>query len=492
MVHDEAVQYLRQRFHCDVQLASLNVHLPKLSTIGLLLKRERGARVSVDGTGLSMRLIGHEDLPPLFAIRRFMFDLDLKTLTDRQKTVDHVSIDGLEMNLPPKQDRAGSSDTAAATPESASGPRPNVLIRDVKITDGTLTLLPRNTSKKPLLFRIANLRLTSVGVGTPMKYDATLSIPKPPGQVRSQGNFGPWQADDPSSTPLDGDYEFDKADLGIFNGIAGILTSKGRFDGTLGAVHATGDCSIPDFRLKMAGNRVPLWAHFDALVDGTNGNTILQPVKARLGSTAFTTSGTVVRRGEQTEHSIDLKLDMPNGDIHDLLRLTTKTPPFMEGRLNLQSTISIPPLTTRVKDKLVLDGTFQVTGARFLKSSIQSQLDNLSRRGSGQPGNTEIDQVVSNMGGVFHLQNEMMTFRQLSFGVPGATVNLAGDYNMGQATIDFHGSLKLVAKVSQTVTGWKHWALIPVDPLFEKNGAGTFLRIRVDGTTAKPKFGLDR
>jgi len=41
------------------------------------------------------------------------------------------------------------------------------------------------------------------------------------------------------------------------------------------------------------------------------------------------------------------------------------------------------------------------------------------------------------------------------------------------------------------VTGWKRWILKPVDPFFEKNGAGTFLRIKVDGTTAQPKFGLD-
>ena len=491
MVHDEAVQYLRERFHCDVQLASLNVHLPKLSKLGLLLKHERGAVVRVDGAGLSMKLIGHADLPPLFAMRKFRFDVDLGTLTDKRKTVDQVVIDGLEINLPPKQERTSSPGNTPA-PALSGGSTPNVLIKDVKISGATLTLLPKDPRKKPLLFDVSNLRLTSVGVGTPMKYDAMLSIPKPPGQVHSQGDFGPWEADDPNSTPLGGSYTFNNADLGIFNGIAGILNSKGRFDGTLGAVHATGECTVPDFRLKMAGNRVPLWAHFDALVDGTNGNTILQPVKAKLGSTVFTTSGAVVRHGEQSAHTIDLKVNMPNGYIRDLLRLTTRQPPFMEGRLNLQSTIAIPPLTAKVKDKLLLDGTFQVSDARFLKSSIQSQLDQLSRRGSGQPQNQEIDQVVSDMGGAFHLQNEMMTFSRLSFGVPGATVNLGGDYNMDRDTLNFHGTLKLVAKLSQTVTGWKHWALKPVDPFFEKNGAGTFLRIRVDGPTSHPHFGLDR
>jgi hypothetical protein len=63
---------------------------------------------------------------------------------------------------------------------------------------------------------------------------------------------------------------------------------------------------------------------------------------------------------------------------------------------------------------------------------------------------------------------------------------------MDHDTVNFHGTLKLVARVSQTVTGWKHWALMPVDPLFAKNGAGTFLKIKIDGPPKQPKFGLDR
>ncbi|MGA2181887.1 MAG: AsmA-like C-terminal region-containing protein [Bryobacteraceae bacterium] len=492
MVRDQAVRYLRDRFHCDVQLASLHVHLPKMSTLGLLLKRQHGAKLRVNGAGLTMRFSGREDLPPLFSMRRFSFEMDLQALTEDRKTVDRVSIEGLEINVPPKQDRpvtvaAQSGTTSGGSPAAGS----SVLIEDVKITGAVLVLLPRDKTRKPLRFQIASLRLTSVGAGAPMNYDATLTIPRPPGQVRSQGAFGPWQTGDPGDTPLNGSYTFSKADLGVFNGIAGILSSTGRFDGSLGAVHATGEASVPDFRLKMAGNRVPLVTNFEALVDGTNGNTVLQPVHARLGKTAFTTTGTVIRHEEQTRRSIDLQVTMADGDMRDLLRLATKQPPFLEGRLTLKSKISIPPLSGKVKDKLVLDGTFQVRDARFLKSHIQEQLDQLSRRGQGQPGNQEIDQVVSIMAGAFHLENQAMTFRKLSFGVPGAKVALAGVYDMGKDTLDFHGTLKLTAKVSETMTGWKHWALKPVDPLFAKNGAGTFLRIRVDGSAKQPKFGLD-
>ena len=95
-----------------------------------------------------------------------------------------------------------------------------------------------------------------------MKYDADFTNPKPPGHIHSVGSFGPWSADEPGDTPLAGDYSFENADLGVFNGIAGILQSKGSFQGTLDTVNAHGEASVPDFRLKSAGNPVPLTTKF--------------------------------------------------------------------------------------------------------------------------------------------------------------------------------------------------------------------------------------
>jgi hypothetical protein len=283
-----------------------------------------------------------------------------------------------------------------------------------------------------------------------MGYDATLTNPKPPGAIHSVGTFGPWAATEPGDTPLAGNYTFDKADLGVFSSIAGILTSHGSFSGTLAAVHAKGEASVPDFRLKRSGNTVPLRTSFEVLVDGTNGNTILQPVHAVLGSTRLTTSGGVIKHEGDRRRSIDLTVSMPQGNLRDILHLAMKGTPFMEGELALNTKIGIPPLSGSVQEKLKLDGRFKVTGGRFLKSTIQDQIDSLSRRGQGQPGNQKIDEVVSDMSGSFLLENEVLTFRSLSFGVPGAWVDLKGTYEMGIDTLDFHGSLRLAAKVSQT------------------------------------------
>ncbi len=480
----QAIQYLRDRFHSDVELAALHIDRPKMSTIQILLRHGRGAIVGVEAEGLAMRFGGDRSLPPLFAVKKVFFTLDLGVLFEPMKSVSFVSLDGMEINVPPKGQRTNTAGSVRA--------KSNVIIHNIQITDAALVLLPKDTGRKPLRFQIARLHLQSVGTNSAMRYDADLTIPKPPGTINSTGNFGPWNASEPGDTPLKGDYTFDHADLGIFAAIAGILSSKGTFDGSLDSVNVRGTTYVPNFQLKTAGNPLPLTTNFEAEVDGTNGNTVLKPVRATLGHTNFTTTGAVIKHEEYAQRDIDLKVTMPNGDMRDLLRLSMKGQPFMEGFIKMNSTIGIPPLTSKVKQKLRLDGTFDLHGAKFLKSTIQDQIDQLSRRGQGQPKNEEIDEVISKMQGSFHLENQVMTFRALAFEVPGAAVSVAGNYDLAHDTLDFHGALKLDAKLSQTMTGWKRWMLKPVDPFFAKNGAGTFLKIKIEGDAHHPKFGLDR
>ena len=71
-------------------------------------------------------------------------------------------------------------------------------------------------------------------------------------------------------------------------------------------------------------------------------------------------------------------------------------------------------------------------------------------------------------------------------------MDLKGDYDREQDVLDFHGTLRLDAKVSQTLTGWKRWLAKPIDPFFSKDGAGTLLRIQVIGSAKEPKFGRDK
>jgi hypothetical protein len=490
-IREQAIEYLRKRFDSEVELTSLRVRLPNKSSFALLRTGGRGVVAKIEGRGLLMRHKGRVGVPPMFAMKSFSCEIDLGTVFETQKIVRRVTLEGMDINIPPKGERPRLV-PVRTTPNDQPPAAPSVIIQEVTIGNATLVILPKDSKKTPLEFYIHRARLESIGAGQPMKYDADLTNPKPPGETKSQGTFGPWAADEPGRTPITGDYTFQKADLGVFTGIAGILNSTGRFDGSLASIHATGTASVPDFRLKMTGNPVPLTTRFEVLVDGTNGNTTLKPVIATLGSTRFTTSGGVIKHEGDARRTVSLDVSMPAGNVRDLLRLGMKGAPFMEGKVALETRIDIPPLTGKVREKLVLDGRFELAEAKFLKSTVQNQIDQLSRRGQGEPKNEKVDDVLSWMAGDFLLENEVITFRSLMFGVPGANVQLSGNFDMDDDALDLNGTLKLQAKVSQTMSGWKRWALKPVDPFFSQRGAGTFLRIKVNGNANEPKFGLDR
>ena len=491
-VREQAIQYLRKRFDSEVELGRLHVHVPPGLPLRLIFGGGRGTLVKVEGTDLFLRHNGRRDIPPLLALKRFTFEFDLGALLDTPKTVNRVTVDDLEIQIPPKGDRPrfGSREPAEEL-QTAKAASDGVVIGEVLLRNARLVILPRDNSKVPLRFDIHNLRLESAGKDVAMKYTAVLTNPKPPGEIHSTGTFGPWEAGEPGDTPLQGQYRFDNADLGIFNGIAGILHSTGNFEGTLSSINARGEATVPDFRLKSAGNPVPLSTRFEVLVDGTNGNTTLKPIIATLGSTHFTTAGFVVKQDGDTRKTISLKAIMPAGNLRDVLTLAMKGSPLMEGTIRLNTTIGIPPLTGKVKEKLLLDGSFEVTNGKFLRSRIQQKIDALSHRGQGKTAKEDVDEAVHRMSGVFKMAGESITFRTLAFEIPGATVNIGGLYDTASNELDFHGALMLDAKISETQSGWKRWLLKPVDPFFSKRGAGTFLHIKIVGSSKDPQFGLD-
>ena len=85
----------------------------------------------------------------------------------------------------------------------------------------------------------------------------------------------------------------------------------------------------------------------------------------------------------------------------------------------------------------------------------------------------------------------MLSFSSLQFAIPGTRADVNGKYSLDGNTFDFHGTLRLQAKLSQMTTGWKSILLKPVDPFFHKHGAGTEIPFKISGTRDAPHFGLD-
>jgi hypothetical protein len=504
-VREQTAIYLRSRFNSEIDIGKFDVGLslpvswPPSWPIdwdalwSLISQRGRGGRVAIRIDEIALRHKGRRDVAPLLAMKKLSFVVNVEDLQKDPPRIRRILIDGLEVNIPPKGQRPSF---AAAKPNLPGLPEviaPAVVVDQVVVSHTTLKLLPRDARKLPLEFDIQRLILNGAGPGLPFKYDASLTNAKPPGQVESKGEFGPWNAAEPGESAIEGVYDFRDADLSVFKGIGGHLNSTGKFRGQLDTIIADGRTETPDFRLSSANNALPLRTKYHAIIDGTNGDTQLAPVEAVLGTTKFVAHGKVERNPEDPARNILFDVIMKNGRVDDVLRLAMKgDTPMLSGGMNLDMRLRILPVQGELADRLTLDGKFELMKAAFAAPTVQQKIDELSRKGQGRPSDKSITDVASNFFGDFKLENGNFLLRNLEFDVPGALVQLAGNYMFGSEAIDFHGQLRLQAKLSQTQSGWKRVMLKPVDPFFSKDGAGTLLKIQVVGTRSEPKFGLDK
>jgi hypothetical protein len=376
------------------------------------------------------------------------------------------------------------------------GGKMKIFVDEFVSENAQLVINTSRPDKLPLEFDIRNLSMRDIGPGQPLRFDATLTNPKPVGDIASSGLFGPWQADQPRDTPVQGTYTFSNADLGTIKGIGGILSSTGQYKGSLGKIIVDGKTETPDFRLAVSGHPIPLHTEFHAIVDGTSGNTYLEPVRAKVLNSSFTAKGSVVRVHDPQGHEVALDIVIDRGRIDDLLQMAVRTePPIMTGTIASKIKFDLPAGQADIAERLRLSGSFRVASAHFSNPKVQEKVDALSMRSQGNPklANDGIpDNVHSDLQGVFRLRSGVLSFSQLDFEVPGTRVNLTGDYSLDGNRFDFHGKARMDAKLSHMVTGWKSIVLKPVDPFFSKNGAGTEIPVKITGTKSEPHIGWDR
>jgi len=480
ILRTRVIETLSARFKSKVELDAFDVSLVK------------GFQVSGEG----LRLFGDGDpnnhepgVQPLIGVAEFRFRMGILDFLRSPMRVKTVYIKGLQLNLPPREQR---DQIKKMGPE---GGKIKILVDRFVCDDAKLIINTLRPGKLPLEFDIKSLKMTSIGPDGPMQFEADLTNPKPVGNVLSIGSFGPWQEDSPRDTPVSGTYSFDHADLGTINGIGGILSSTGEYGGTLDNIVVDGKTDTPDFRVATSGRTVPLHTEFHAIVDGTSGDTYLQPVEARILTSWLVANGSVVQTRDPRGHRVELDVVIEKGRIEDLLKLAVRTdPPIMNGLVRLKTKFDLPPGGRDFPNRLKLVGTFQVSGAHFPNEQLQGKIDALSRRSQGKPKLAQDkvpDDVTSDLMGTFGLDSGLISFSQLEFRVPGTRVKLTGTYSLDGNQIDFHGKARMDAKLSHMVTGWKAILLKPADPFFSRNGAGTELPVKVTGTKSDPHFGSD-
>jgi hypothetical protein len=367
---------------------------------------------------------------------------------------------------------------------------------DELVLDGAVIEYTAHVDKKPLLFEFHQAAMRGAGWFRPFSYDVKLHNPEPSAQVSVTGMFGAWKQNNTGATPISGQYTLKDADLSAYRGIAGTLSSAGRFEGSLGHIEITGATDAPDFAIRKGGHAVRLTAQFSASVDPTCGNAFLQHadidfLKTQVTATQATGKNGSAKPEKDESQTALIDLSSTSARVQDILTLliTSDSPP-MSGSVTFQGRAEIPSGTEEFLKRVRLLGEFGIAAGTFGNSSTQQQIDKLSAGARGGKA-SDAGLVLSDLKGRENLVDGVATFSDLSFHVPGADATMRGTYNVISDKIDLHGQLRVDTKIANTKSGLKSLALKVIQPFFKKNKTGQIVPVQITGTYDHPTFGLD-
>jgi AsmA-like C-terminal region len=435
---------------------------------------------------------------PLATVDRLTIQSNLLGLLARH--ISLIRVDGMHVFVPP----SGSQAKFQGLNPGSTG------IDTIEIHESTLEVPRKEPGKTAVAFGIHQITLHPVTAAGSIHFAARFSNPEPPGEITASGQFGPWKG---VETPVEGNYSFQNADLGTFGGIAGILSSQGKFSGMLQHIDVSGRISIPDFEVKSSKHAVALNSDFKAYVNGVDGDTFLTRVSSQFSKTTVVSEGKIVGTHGQRGKTATINLETRNGRIEAILRLfTTAAQPPMAGEVSFKGIAILPPGEIRFLKKVELEGDFGISDSNFTHPGTQEKVNQLSQnaqtetrekmakedKAEGKDQENKEDTadgsappVLSDLRGHVVLKNGIATFSDLSFYVPGAHARMHGTYDLISEKIDLHGTLKMDSDLSDTAHGTKAVVLKLLDPFFKRKRGGSAVPVKIGGDYHNPTFGMD-
>ena len=416
--------------------------------------------------------------PPLAKIRKATCHTSWFMLISFTHRINRMELEGLQVFIPrriPAPVRKHPDATIATTVTEL-------------IANGTvLEIAARHEGGQMTRFDFPQLAVENLEKKKAVTFRADVRNPNPPGDMQISGSVGPLALGKPAETPISGSFQLTHADLSSYKVIAGDLSAGGRFQGKLGRAQIAGHADVPNFEVTSSRHSLGLSVDYRAVVDGVHGDVIIQSADASFLRTRLSALGSIT--GEQ-EKTVLLDFDARQAEVEDLLRLfVTADRPPLEGPIAFRAHVVLPPVHRPFIKKVQLDGEFTITGAKFTSSKTQEKLAELSARAQRDKRHNRASgpqQITEELKGDVALRDAIATIPIALFDVPGAVARGSGTYNLLNEAIDLRGDLAMDASLSKAAGGVKSILLMPLDPFFRKNGAGTILRTHIGGTYPHP------
>jgi AsmA-like C-terminal region len=432
------------------------------------------------------RLNGNSKEPPLAEIQKLTITGGYFDLIFRTHHIAAIRINGLYIRVP------ASSGEHSSPPELSSDLTPTKISVGSLSADGAQLEFETEDRTAPLKFEIHELEISPIAKGEALGYQVRMAIPEPPGELESQGTFGPLQAGPIGRLALRGNVRLIGAKLDKYPGIAGTLASTDKFNGTLEQVQVIGEASVPNFHLKSAAHPVPVTSQFRVLVNGLAGEVTLQNVVGKIGQTGLRVDGQVSKNLKLGRRETDLDFSIAQGRAEDLLWLFSHAKkPAMTGIAICSGRARVSKYGDGFLSSLTVNGRFEVRDGHF-QPETQIKLNELSARAQGKKieNASGADEVaVTSLSSEVKIQEAVAHLGRVYFEAPGARARVQGSYDLESHKVDLHGDLWTDASLSQDTTGLKALLLKPMDPLFKRRRAGAMVEVTMEGNIYDPHFG---
>jgi hypothetical protein len=433
-----------------------------------------------------------KNLPPLITVQRLSIRSGYSNFLRIHDRVDNVQVAGLHVIVPPK-DPSGSHEVFPLT-QSTTTPGDTLNIGEISTDNAVLEFISKEPGQDRFSLTIDHLILDNVGESGPLAFHVRFKNTKPPGEIRSDGQMGPWNDEDPGGTQVSGSYTYEHVTLGVFEGIAGTLSSTGKFGGTLGHIDAQGSVDVPDFKISGSSHAVHLSSNYRADIDGTNGDTHLTEVQTQFGKTVVISQGDVMGRPGQHGKTVRLAMNVSQGRVEDLLNLVSASArPAETGDVQLRAKIEVPPGPQGFLTRLRSDGDFGIGGARFTNVRVQTPINRLAESAHGESKGQEESNpatVLSNLKGHVSAAGGVARLSNISFSEPGTTAEVEGTFNLLNSGLNLRGVLRTSGKLPDTTSGFKALVLKALGPFLKKKSL-TVVPFTITGTAHDPAFALD-
>jgi len=475
------VQALQQQSGSTVQIGSFqHIYFPHPGCIAQEVIFRRNVKIG----------------PPLITIHKLTIMGSYHTLLFHHITI--IRAEQIHVTIPPREESVGPESTPIQLGVLHSG----ITIGKIIADGAEVEFLTDAPGKQALAYRIPNLALHNLAEGQPLLYHASVYLPLPPAEVYVEGKFRPFQHGAVGQTRLSGTYDVENMKLGVFGGIAGTLASKGSFDGVMQHITVQGSTNAPDFQVTRSGHPLHLVTHFQAIVNGMNGDVAVESVTAQFGRTAIIAAGQIASKDDAKGKTVSVQMYSNHARVQDLLWLfVNDNTPAMTGPIVFRAQATLPPEARPFIDKVRLQGDFGITDAKYPHRDTQKKVDVLSARARGKAdevedmndklGNDSYDpgRVLSNVKGHVVLRDSVANLQNITFDVPGASALVSGTYKLKTEEVDLKGEMHLDTDLSKATTGVKSFLLKVIQPLTsERKHKGSTVSLKIDGTYHNPKY----